>query len=69
MNMACQIGGVVTASLTPFLADQYGWTASFQTAAGLCLLGAVAWLFVDPDRRLVARSEAPAANPLAAAET
>lgn len=52
MNMSNQIGGVVTASLTPFLADRYGWTASFLFAAALCLMGAIAWLFIDPADRL-----------------
>jgi len=52
MNMANQIGGVVTASLTPWLADSFGWTASFLFAAGLSLLGALAWLFINPDDRL-----------------
>jgi ACS family glucarate transporter-like MFS transporter len=52
MNMFNQIGGVITASLTPLLADRFGWSVSFIAAAGLCLLGAVLWLFIDPSQRL-----------------
>lgn len=52
MNMGGQIGGAVTASLTPAIADAYGWTASFLVAAGLCALGGLAWLLVDPQRSL-----------------
>jgi ACS family glucarate transporter-like MFS transporter len=52
MNMGAQIGGAVTASLTPFIAKHLGWTASFLVAAGLCVLGAAAWLLVDPTRTL-----------------
>jgi MFS transporter, ACS family, glucarate transporter len=52
MNMGGQIGGALTASLTPAIARIWGWTASFLVAAALCLLGASAWLFVDPGRRL-----------------
>ena len=52
MNMGGQIGGAVTASLTPAIAAGYGWTASFLTAAVLCSLGGLAWLLVDPERRL-----------------
>ncbi len=52
MNMGAQIGGAVTASLTPVIASRFGWTASFLVAAALCLTGAVAWLFVDPKRTL-----------------
>ncbi len=52
MNMGNQFGGALTASLTPFLASRFGWTTSFFVAAGLSVLGAVAWLFVEPDRAL-----------------
>jgi ACS family glucarate transporter-like MFS transporter len=55
MNMGAQIGGAVTASLTPFIAKHLGWTASFLVAAGLCLLGAITWLVVDPMQTLSAR--------------
>lgn len=48
MNMGGQIGGALTGSLTPWIAARYGWTASFLVAAGLCLLGALSWLVVDP---------------------
>jgi ACS family glucarate transporter-like MFS transporter len=57
MNMFNQIGGVVTASLTPVIADQYGWTASFVFAAVLCFLGAIAWLFIDPEQQLAKEPE------------
>jgi MFS transporter, ACS family, glucarate transporter len=50
MNMGNQIGGTVTASLTPVLAHSFGWPASFLVAATLCLVGALAWLLVDPNR-------------------
>jgi ACS family glucarate transporter-like MFS transporter len=52
MNMGGQIGGAVTASLTPWIAARYGWTASFLVAAALCLLGAMSWLMVDPMKLL-----------------
>jgi ACS family glucarate transporter-like MFS transporter len=53
MNMGNQIGGTITASLTPYLANQLGWTASFLMAAGLCLCGALLWLRVNPYGRLL----------------
>jgi ACS family glucarate transporter-like MFS transporter len=52
MNMGAQIAGAITAILTPWIAQNFGWTASFLTAAGLCALGALAWLLVDPSARL-----------------
>ena len=59
MNMGCQLGAAVTASLTPLIAAHYGWNASFLTATVLSALGALAWLAVDPDARLsqIASSE------------
>jgi ACS family glucarate transporter-like MFS transporter len=57
MNMGAQLGGMVTASLTPYIASLYGWTASFLVAAVLALIGAGAWMLVDPDTKLSA--EAP----------
>jgi len=52
MNMGNQFGGMITASLTPWIASKLGWTAAFLVAAVLCLCGALAWLFVDPRKRL-----------------
>jgi ACS family glucarate transporter-like MFS transporter len=56
MNMGAQLGGALTASLTPWIADRYGWTASFLVAAALCAVGAFTWLLVDPDRKLASQS-------------
>ncbi len=53
MNMGGQLGGAVTASLTPFIAIHFGWTTSFLVAAALAFLSSAAWLLVDPDRPLV----------------
>jgi ACS family glucarate transporter-like MFS transporter len=52
MNMGCQIGGAVTASLTPLIAAHFGWEASFLAATILAALGAFTWLAVDPHARL-----------------
>jgi len=53
MNRGAQIGGAMTAQLTPWIAKELGWTASFLVAAGLCLVGSAAWLVVDPRNRLL----------------
>jgi ACS family glucarate transporter-like MFS transporter len=53
MNTGGQIGGAVTASLTPWIASRFGWTTSFLVAAALCGVGAAAWLLVDPARSLI----------------
>jgi ACS family glucarate transporter-like MFS transporter len=49
MNMSNQIAGTITASLTPWIASRFGWNASFLVAAALCVAGAAAWRFVDPE--------------------
>lgn len=53
MNMGNQIGGAITASLTPLIASRFGWNTSFGVAAALCVLGAAAWLLVDSRRGLL----------------
>jgi len=58
MNMGAQIGGMVTASATPAIASRFGWTASFLVAAALCLLGALAWTMVDPERTIQCKEPA-----------
>ncbi len=52
MNTGAQIGGAVTASLTPWIAQRFGWTSSFLAAALLAIAGAIAWLGVDPETTL-----------------
>ena len=59
MNMGCQLGGVVTASLTPVVASAFGWTASFATAAAVCLAGAIAWIFINPTHVVVRKAAMP----------
>ena len=58
MNMGAQVGGAVTAVLTPVIAAHLGWTYPFLVAAALSAFGAVAWLAVDPSRNLDRLEEA-----------
>ena len=69
MNTGNQIGAAITASLTPWIAARYGWTASFLVAAALCFVGAACWLVVDPARSLVSASaSAESSGPAAVCE-
>jgi len=52
VNMGCQVGAAITASLTPLIAAHFGWEASFLAATILATFGAAAWLLVDPHARL-----------------
>jgi ACS family glucarate transporter-like MFS transporter len=63
MNMGGMMGGAVSTSLTPWIAKGYGWTASFLVAAGLCAAGALAWIFVNPERSLVANLGTAGSSP------
>jgi MFS transporter, ACS family, glucarate transporter len=53
MNTGAQIGGAVTASLTPWIAQHFDWTYSFLVAALLGIAGSIAWLGIDPEQKLV----------------
>jgi MFS transporter, ACS family, glucarate transporter len=52
VNMGGQIGGAVTASLTPWIAQHFGWTSSFGVSAALAVGGGICWLVVHPERPL-----------------
>jgi len=65
MNMGGQMGGALTASLTPVIAHRYGWTSSFLAAAVFSCVGGLAWLLVEPDQRLaLTRKQSPEPLPI-----
>ncbi|HUL72795.1 MAG TPA: MFS transporter [Vicinamibacterales bacterium] len=49
MNMAGNLGGVVSTALVPILVKQFGWSFAFESAAALAVAGAVLWLLVRID--------------------
>jgi Sugar phosphate permease len=52
MNMGANVGGALSPSLTPWLADQWGWTASLLVAALIAFCGGLMWLKIDPAEAL-----------------
>jgi ACS family glucarate transporter-like MFS transporter len=60
VNMGGQVGGAVTAALTPWIAARAGWTSSFAVAALFSAAAAICWLFVHPDQPLQLETEAVA---------
>jgi len=52
INMGGQLGGAITASLTPWIAQRYGWTTSFAVASSLALIGSICWMTVHPEHPL-----------------
>ena len=62
MNMGAQAGGFITAIATAKVATEFGWTASFITAAVICFIGAVLWIFIDPHHDVQAKAATPPAK-------
>jgi ACS family glucarate transporter-like MFS transporter len=52
MNMGANAGGVISPSLTPWLADHWGWTASLLVAALIACCGGAMWVFINPEESL-----------------
>jgi ACS family glucarate transporter-like MFS transporter len=52
MNMAGNISGAISPTLTPYLAERYGWTAAIDAAALAIGSAGLVWLFIDANRRL-----------------
>ncbi len=54
---ATQVGGAVAPTLTPIIADRFGWEAALQFAGVLALGAAFVWLFVDVAKKIVVAGE------------
>ena len=52
MNMGANIGGTISPTLTPWIANQWGWPLSLGTAALIALIGGILWLWIDPGKGL-----------------
>lgn len=52
MNMGGNLGGTVSPSLTPYLANNHSWETALYTMGMLSLVGAVLWLGINPDREI-----------------
>lgn len=60
MNMGCNVGGVISPTLTPWLAERFGWTAALLAAAAIALCGALCWMFASaPSRKAAAAVSVP----------
>ncbi|MBL8039311.1 MAG: MFS transporter [Nitrospira sp.] len=56
MNMGANLGGAVSPTLTPWVAQQWGWSASLGLAAFMALLGGFMWFRINPEERLTGDS-------------
>ena len=52
MNTGANIGGTISPTLTPWLAEQFGWNIALGFAAIVAALGGVLWLMVRPGNGL-----------------
>ena len=48
MNMGANLGGAISPTLTPWIAQHWGWSASLSLAAFIALLGGILWLRIKP---------------------
>jgi ACS family glucarate transporter-like MFS transporter len=54
---ATQIGGAVAPTLTPIVAERFGWEAALQVAGALAVFSAFLWWFVDAAKKITTESE------------
>jgi ACS family glucarate transporter-like MFS transporter len=50
MNTGANLGGAISPTLTPWIADYWGWPAALGAAALVAIAGAVMWLKIDPEQ-------------------
>ncbi|MGE0682169.1 MAG: MFS transporter [Candidatus Binatia bacterium] len=50
--MPLQFGGAIAPTLTPILADRFGWEAALQLAGLLSVFSAFLWLFIDAAKKI-----------------
>lgn len=48
MNTGANVGGTLSPTLTPWLADQFGWTVALGTGAAVACMGGLMWLKIRP---------------------
>lgn len=66
MGMGGNLGGVASPTLTPLIANSFGWDSALYVAAALLVLGAFLWIGIHPERALDTE-RAPSPQPQAAA--
>jgi ACS family glucarate transporter-like MFS transporter len=52
MNTGANVGGSLSPTLTPWLADQLGWSTALSAAAAIAFLGGLMWIKIKPGEGL-----------------
>ncbi|MCI0387263.1 MAG: MFS transporter [Acidobacteria bacterium] len=55
MNMCGNMGGTLASPAVPILVKFFNWQTPFLVASGLCLIGALIFLRIDPNERVFGR--------------
>jgi ACS family glucarate transporter-like MFS transporter len=63
MNTGANIGGALSPSLTPWMADRWGWPSALAAAGAIALVGAVLWLKIDLAKKADEQALPPASRP------
>jgi ACS family glucarate transporter-like MFS transporter len=48
MNTGANLGGTLSPTLTPWIADSYGWPVALGLAAGIAFIGGLCWFMIRP---------------------
>jgi ACS family glucarate transporter-like MFS transporter len=57
MNTGANLGGALSPSLTPWMANEWGWPVALAAAGAIAMVGAALWLKIDLEERHEARGE------------
>lgn len=57
MNTGANIGGTISPTITPWIAEHWGWPVSLGTAALIALVGGIIWFKIDPGKGLEKQNE------------
>jgi sugar phosphate permease len=58
MNTGGNLGGIVGIPIVAYLSGHQAWNTAFFVGVGFALASASAWVFIEPDRRVGAASQA-----------
>ena len=52
MNTGSNLGGVISPTLTPFIAQRFGWVHALDFASVVALGAAALWLWISPSKKI-----------------
>ena len=57
LNTGGNLGGVISPTLTPLIAQHFGWIHAFDFAGFMALLAATLWFWITPSRRVMVAAD------------